>query len=229
MRIVPRRGGSVDRARDQCRGFTLVELLVAITLLGLISLVLFGGLRFGTRAWEAGNAAAERFAEIEVVQSLVRRQIAQVTAPKLPGKKAPKTAAFVGEPDRISFVAPAFGWVGIGGLYRFELALKDAKAGQELELSWRLYRPDEAAEFDREPNETGGRRVLLEGIEQVVFDYYGSPDEIQTAEWQDRWDEAARLPSVVSLKIEFAEGDPRSWPELRITPRLGGGQTTRPK
>ena len=33
-------------------GFTLVELLVAMTLLGFLTVLLFGGLRFGTRAWE---------------------------------------------------------------------------------------------------------------------------------------------------------------------------------
>ena len=38
-------------ARDH-NGFTLVELLVATTLLALLSVVLFGGLRFGARAWE---------------------------------------------------------------------------------------------------------------------------------------------------------------------------------
>ena len=36
-------------------GFTLVELLVGLSLLGLISLLLFGGLRFGLRTWEAGG------------------------------------------------------------------------------------------------------------------------------------------------------------------------------
>ena len=56
-------------------GFTLVELLVAMTLIGLISVALFGGLRFGARAWEAGNERAESFSQLEVVQSLLRREL----------------------------------------------------------------------------------------------------------------------------------------------------------
>lgn len=227
MTPVPRRIGPVDRVRGQCRGFTLVELLVAVTLLGLISLVLFGGLRFGTRAWESGNAAAERLSEIEIVRSLVRRQIAQATIPGSTSKRAREFTAFEGESDRIRFVAPALGRVGVGGLYRFELALRDAEEGQNLELSWRLFRPDEAVEFDREPTETSGRRALLEGIEQATFDYYGSLEPTRSAEWYDRWEEAKRLPSLVSLKITFSEGDRRTWPDLLITPRLAGGQTAR--
>ena len=33
-------------------GFTLLELLISMTLLGLLMLVVLGGLRFGARAWE---------------------------------------------------------------------------------------------------------------------------------------------------------------------------------
>ncbi len=42
-------------------GFTLVELLVAMTLLAFLSITLFGGLRFGARSWEAVvDSSAER-------------------------------------------------------------------------------------------------------------------------------------------------------------------------
>ena len=41
-------------------GFTLVELLVAITLLALVSAALFGGLRFGARAWESATSRIAR-------------------------------------------------------------------------------------------------------------------------------------------------------------------------
>ena len=37
-------------------GFTLVEILVAITLLGLLMAALFGGVQLGVRAWEASEA-----------------------------------------------------------------------------------------------------------------------------------------------------------------------------
>ena len=45
------------------RGFTLLELLIAMTLLGLLMLGLFGGLRLGARVWEAGDARAAYEAE----------------------------------------------------------------------------------------------------------------------------------------------------------------------
>ncbi len=89
-------------------GFTLIELLVALTLLGLVSVVLFGGLRFGTRAWEAGNARAERLAEVQAVQAVLRRRIAQAVLPEDAGAESAfsdSPAAFAGEEDSLRFVA----------------------------------------------------------------------------------------------------------------------------
>ena len=37
------------------RGFTLIEILVAVMLLGLLMAALFGGVRLGVRAWEASG------------------------------------------------------------------------------------------------------------------------------------------------------------------------------
>jgi prepilin-type N-terminal cleavage/methylation domain-containing protein len=45
-------------------GFTLVELLVAIALLGILNIALFGSLRFGVSAWGRGTARADAAAEI---------------------------------------------------------------------------------------------------------------------------------------------------------------------
>ena len=68
-------------ARGGASGFTLVELLVALTLFGVISVVIMGGLRFGTRVWETGNDRAEVLAEVDAVQGILRRYMAQAIVP----------------------------------------------------------------------------------------------------------------------------------------------------
>jgi prepilin-type N-terminal cleavage/methylation domain-containing protein len=51
-RYVARKGADPVSSLAADAGLTLLELLVAITLLGLLMAALFGGLRLGARAWE---------------------------------------------------------------------------------------------------------------------------------------------------------------------------------
>lgn len=58
-------------------GFTLLELLVALTVLGVLMVLMFGGLRFGARVWESGDASLRAMAEMQTAAGLIRRQISQ--------------------------------------------------------------------------------------------------------------------------------------------------------
>ena len=214
-------------------GFTLIELLVALTLLGLISVVLFGGLRFGSRAWEAGNVRAEQLAQIQAVQALLRRRIAQAQPP---GAQPPISDAagaaggrviFLGESDALRFLAVVPSRAGVGGIYAFDLAVtEDSTPGRsqavQLEFTWRLHRADDAAEPGDTPEAgLGGRRVLIEGLARAQFRYFGASAPGQTADWRDRWDSEDGLPGLVAIEAEFPEGDGRIWPDLQVAPKLG--------
>src|ERR1700674_5801628 len=67
---------SEKHAQKREAGFTLVELLVALSLFSLLALVLFGSLRFGLRAWELGTAHADRVEDVMFAQNLLRRLVA---------------------------------------------------------------------------------------------------------------------------------------------------------
>ena len=67
------------RAGGGGRGFTLVELLVVLALLGLVSVALIGALRFGLRAWDTGERRVEQLNRVQAVQAFLRRRIQQAT------------------------------------------------------------------------------------------------------------------------------------------------------
>jgi len=223
-----RRHGRARRRSEA--GFTLIELLVALTLLGLISVVLFGGLRFGTRAWEAGNLRAEQLAQVQAVQALLRRRIAQALPP---GPEAAGDAGdearrkvFSGESDALQFLAAVPSRAGVGGIYAFDLAVIEdgapGGAGVRLEFTWRLHRADDEAERGEPPEAgLGGRRVLIEGLASARFSYFGAPGPGQAADWRDRWEAEAGLPGLIAIEAEFPEGDRRAWPVLHVAPKLG--------
>ena len=53
--------------RDSEAGFTLIELLVSVTLLALLSVLLFGGLRVGIRS---GDAVTARIGDAQQIASV---------------------------------------------------------------------------------------------------------------------------------------------------------------
>ena len=116
-------GGAMNRS-DTDTGFTLVELLVATTLLALLSVVLFGGLRFGARAWESGSASIERTGEVQAVQELLRRTLSEIAVSDLAG--AEQRQSLQGKDGLVSFFAPLPRHAGLGGFGRYRLTADDA-------------------------------------------------------------------------------------------------------
>jgi len=199
-------------------GFTLIELLVALMLFGLIAVVLFGGLTFGTRAWEVGNAQADRLAEVESVQGLLRRQLARcLLAGGASTEEGEPSPSFTGEAGRLGFLAPAPPQIGVGGIYLFELTEEDGPEARRLVLTWRLPRGEVPPEG--QASTAGGRRVLLDGIDSLDFSYFGSPRPGEPAAWQDTWEGRQGPPRLVAVDLTFAAADGRRWPRLLVAPR----------
>ena len=109
------------------RGFTLVELLVVMTLLGLIATALFGGLRFGVRAWESGGARSAAFAEIEIAQSLLRRLL-ELEVPEIfnGAVEIKAISREAGSRSKVAVVARQAGVVSRGG----ELYVRGGRSGE---------------------------------------------------------------------------------------------------
>ena len=197
-----------------CAGFTLIELLIALTLVGLLSVVLLGGLRFGMRVWETGHERSESFAEIEAVHGFLRRQFSQLKPPGQATRSPDRPADFTGTADRVRFTGTLSAYAGVGGLYRFELAPVERTEGMALELTWQIYRPDRSEWFEDDPS----RRVLIEGIEAVRLQYYGALEGDEDPEWHDVWDSQTTLPTLLRLELDFPSDDRRAWPELTVAP-----------
>ena len=51
------------------RGFTLLELLISLTLLGLILVLLFGGLRLSVRSWDSVQRQVDNLNSVRSVES----------------------------------------------------------------------------------------------------------------------------------------------------------------
>lgn len=101
-------------------GFTLVEVLIALTLMGLLVVVLFSGFRVGLRSWQAVERHTARVEESRQLSGLLYRQLGQVLPILLATEGGKQEPAFVGQATRLRYIAPLS--LSSGNLpYLFEL------------------------------------------------------------------------------------------------------------
>jgi general secretion pathway protein J len=199
------------------RGFTLVELLVGLSLLSLISLLLFGGFRFGLRAWEAGDDRIAATNETEMAQHLLRRQLAEAQPIVIGPRTEGALTLFQGDDAGVTFVAPLPVHRGVGGFYVFSVLTRDAGGDRQLLLRWRRFRADAAVGSDFDPKDES---VLVDNIDSIEIAYFGQPSAAAPAQWLQRWDGTVGLPQLLRLQVAFPPGDARRWPAFVVSPRL---------
>lgn len=96
-----------NRKYRMSKGFTLIELLISLTIVAMITAIVFGGLRVGIRAWEKGEQNVEKNQRERASLDLMKRQLASLYIPKKP-KGAVKTEQpffLKGDRNRIAFLS----------------------------------------------------------------------------------------------------------------------------
>lgn len=204
----------------RAQGFTLLELVIALTLLGLIMTLLFGGLRLGTRAWNSGTSHAEAVSEVHLVQDWIRRELSQARLIVWQTENGDQQLAFLGAATGVRFVAPLPAHRGGGGLHVLAIEVDDSRSGRRLHLRHQLYHPDTGG---FEPTEESESVVLLDRIETAEFSYFGSLNDQDEPEWTTSWEGTTKLPQRIRLVVELPDDTPTDWPELIVAPMITSG------
>lgn len=191
------------------RGFTLIEVVVALTLVALIMLGLLGALRAMGDAATRVDTVSGRTSDMHLISAFLGRVVSGGESLAHRGGDTPE------EQQAVYFEASAerFHWVGnlslrhgTRGLHFLELAVDEEGGGRALVLRYLPYSGATA-----EPQ--WARRsvhVLLPRIDTLHFSYQGpDPD----SPWVDDWvaEDQGGLPVRVRIAVQ---SDGRYWPEL---------------
>ena len=209
-------------------GFTLVELLLAITLMSILLGLTYSGLRAATRSTERGEIILANSGEIRTAHQFVRRQLNQMLplAFAVEDGMNESRIVFAGDGISIQYVAPMPGYLGSGGPQVQLLELAQGDDGNVLQFSHALLQGFEGSHlFDRDPV------ILLEGIRSGGFEFMGLDEDGEMTGWSSNWNQLETLPQAVRLNVEFAEDKQMQWPVLvagvRLDPStLQGGAVT---
>ena len=136
-----RAAACVSSTKGRQNGFTLIELIIALALVALITVLLFSGLRLGSRAWDGVDTVAERNAELRSARGFLDRTLSQARDLVL-RYDAQDHQVFAGDATSLEFVAPLSEHVGIPGLYVLRLGLEGDGKDLNLVLTRWLLHPD---------------------------------------------------------------------------------------
>lgn len=200
--------------RHRARGFTLLELLIGMTLVGFILALLFAGLNLGTRSWEAGEQRIATSSRQAVVVDFIRRTLEQMY-PLRWRVEDEERLAFAGETESLRFVGPVPMHGGALVNQVLVLDLADGETGRNLVMRWRIPDPREPG---FEAAETGEPKVLIKGIERLTFSYYGTESDAEEPTWHERWVEQKTPPELIRLQLVMENGEP--WPDIVAAPRV---------
>ena len=202
----------------RARGFTLIEMVVALALLGTMMLLMYSGLTFGLRGWDAADTNGRRTADRRIAENFLRREIGETFPMRFKDSMTLKIA-FEGKENRLRFASSRPAGISASGLSLVGIeveAADDVKRTRNLVM--RRAMPDDDAK-DFAPLDKAERTVLYEGVDGVVFEYFGSENDFTDPKWEGTWDYAGRVPQLIRIRIRTAGGG--SLPEMVMRLMLG--------
>ena len=235
----------IPRRRGSATGLTLLEVMTAITISGLVALGVLTSVRIGMRAWEKEQEAVLRLRRVTGVEDLVQLQLANVvlrTTSVVLADRRLDLPFFFAEEDRLLLLSSYSALQrGRGGI-----VVADYFAEQQGDRTWRLWL-DEQPALDSEqlgkrvaavetepegprpvlmPFERGRAVLLLEGLRECRFQYRRERPE---PAWLSRWSllSSYEMPAAIALQLRADEAQWKGLTPLPVVVRLAVGGTLR--
>jgi general secretion pathway protein J len=221
-------------SRPRAGGFTLLELLIAMSLISLILVLMYGGLQLGSRNWDSIEQKVRDTEEVRLARGFLQRALLQARnrSWEVDQRMYP---VFFGGDEQLEFITPLSTHVGVPGLYVLRVAVVAVGDRKDLILQRWLFNPqvlegaDEIPEW--RPMESPGKlevpydgpmgaygtTLLLRDVGALELSYFGIDQGEKVPDWHPEWMLQLRFPQLV--KIGF--GEDSDWPDL-IVPLADG-------
>jgi prepilin-type N-terminal cleavage/methylation domain-containing protein len=202
---------SLEETIDPTAGFTLLEVLITLVLLSLLTLALFGSLRFGMHIWEGSAATTAGLDNVRAAEQQITELISEAY-PQMDFRTPTRPViAFEGRPANLRVLVPD---AEIKGAMTYAtLRIVPTDQGGDLVLERRL---ELAAIPEKQVTQ-----VLLRGIRAFQISYFGQDAHGAKPYWHREWQAKTRQPLFVRMRADLA--DPHvAWPELIVAPQIAG-------
>jgi general secretion pathway protein J len=200
----------------RCRfrpGFTLLELLISITMLVIIIVIIGGAMRLGSSSIAAGEKRAESIERLRNSISIMQAQI-QSGFPLTVDDQGVSRYYFQGDNKSLQLSTNYSIWGGQRGYVVVSYRVERAASGKET-----LYASEHIVGI-----EAARETKLLEAFDDIHFEYFekGLPGEEQ-GRWVQEWTDDNLIPSKIRLHLLSGRKDRSVIIPIRATGLSPGG------
>ena len=197
------------------RGFTLIEVLIAMTLLSMMVVLLFGSLKICADSWEKGESKITDVNEVAVVYNFFQRHLSVAKPLWNDLSDEEKTFSFQGKAQSLQFVSAFPASAGRSGLQLFSIELQKEDNEQVINVTITpFFRVAEGEEWHKE------EVSLVRHVSDFNLAYFGSDDGVSEGTWQDEWLDKGVQPRLVKINIKL--DNEIYWPEMIIDLKVTG-------
>jgi general secretion pathway protein J len=193
------------------KGSTLIELLISITIVGVILVIIMGAFRIGIRAWEKGEQDVESFQRQQIVLSILKRQLSSICLRPV-SIEGGESFLFNGDEAMVDFIST--------------VSIVPGNDMGSVRVTYRVGRNDENDLYHLEIAErnflTGGLdetidmlnddmiHELITDVFEIRFEFLKKTAQDEESEWQPVWDQDAEagLPAAVKCILQMDEKKP---------------------
>jgi general secretion pathway protein J len=187
-------------------GFTLMEILIAVVVLGFVIAGLVQATHFGVNAWDVQNRLVDRAQAMERAETVLRAVIEQAVAPLAADDKP-----MSGQEHRLDVITRLPAQPPTDPIRRAEVVIGvDNK--HRLVLRWQP-KPNATP---LKPVQAAQEIVLAEGVDHWDLSYRQPADE--GGKWMRTWDDS-ELPALVTMHIVL-QNESRHWPVIQAATML---------
>lgn len=219
----PANGSAKNNGRGRAAaGFTLIEVILAVSILAMVVTTVFTSLRIGINAWEKGEKNIEFLQTQRSVHNLLFREINSAVAYTLPVGELDQHLrynAFFGESDTIKFVSYISSTRTEKGLTLLEFWVEEDNGLMVGEHKALVSNHADLDAIDLRDDENAVS--LCRRISAMALRYFDRENPDEEGEWLDRWDPKnmkKRLPLFVEIVLTYRDETEGGFEETMVIP-----------
>jgi prepilin-type N-terminal cleavage/methylation domain-containing protein len=192
--------------RDQ--GFTLLEMLIAVTLVAMLAVSLWGVFRVSIKSWQSGTQSIDSNQRHRTVLDLVKKQMASIyglVPPVDPLTGGPVYPIFAGTATSMQCISlNSLRFQDVPGLAMVSYdVVRDQRGNYSLverEAQYLGLDPGRESLFDREDERS---TVIFDNLVNFAFEYFDPGSNDRPSQWVREWNakELLRLPAAISMTM----------------------------